>query len=507
MDPNSAINHAIWVIDGHPQSGSLGSALAAKYAEGARQAGHEVRLTVLRELQFDYNTPQEALEPDLAAAQEALQWCRHVTVIYPNWWGTYPALFKAFLDRILLPGFAFQVEEKGWKGLLSGRSAQIITTMDTPFWVYRWILGAPGIRAMVRATFGFCGIKPVHVKLFGPVHASTPAQRQDWLGEVFRMGLAAEQAIRPPRGTRIKAWLAVARPQFYPFPLLVLATGAVAAAATLDHPVRTAPLVLAAGCAILLELFTVLTNELHDQETDRRNRNAGLFTGGSRVLVDGRLTAPQLETARRLAAGFLIVLASVLAFLVSSHALIIGGLVLTGWLLGHQYSAGPLRLSYRGWGELDVAFTHSFLVAALGWVSQGGPWNSAIPWGLTAAIFVSVLPSIILAGVPDRGADRAAGKNTLVVRWGVRRASFTAMAAAAAAMILKSVTSSGGPLSPWLTGAALVHGLILLGGLWVLSRRPQPDKIDGVLVLALTFMVWFALEPFLAYITGIPSTE
>jgi 1,4-dihydroxy-2-naphthoate octaprenyltransferase len=504
MVSHSSKIHRIWVIDAHPQSASLGSALAARYAEGARQAGHEVRLTVLRDLCFDYNTPQAALEPDLVTAQEALQWCRHVTVVYPNWWGTYPALFKAFLDRILLPGFAFQVEEKGWKGLLSGRSAQIITTMDTPFWVYRWILGAPGIRAMVRATFGFCGIKPVQVKLFGPVHGSTPAQRQEWLGEVLRMGLAADQAIRPPRADSIKAWLAAARLQFYPFPLLVLATGALAGAASLAQPLQSVPLLLAAGCAFLMELFTVLTNELHDQETDRLNRNAGLFTGGSRVLVDRRLTAPQLESARLLTAGFLLVLASALAYSVPSHALSFVGLVLVGGLLGHQYSAGPLRLSYRSWGELNVAFTHSFLVAALGWVSQGGPMNAAFPWGFTTAIFVSVLPSIILAGVPDRDADRAAGKNTLVVRWGVRRASFIAMTAAGAAMILKSVTSSGGPLSPWLTGAAIVHGLVLLGGLGLLSRRSNPDKINGLLVLALSFMVWFALEPFLAYAGMIP---
>ena len=118
----------IWVVDGHPLTGSFGSALAASYVAGAKQAGHTVRLTRLRDLRFAYSPTSGPMEQDLHLAQECLQWCDHVMVVYPNWWGTYPALFKAFLDRILLPGFAFEVQDKGWKGLLSGRSAQIITT-------------------------------------------------------------------------------------------------------------------------------------------------------------------------------------------------------------------------------------------------------------------------------------------------------------------------------------------------------------------------------------------
>ena len=49
-------------------------------------------------------------------------------------WGTMPALLKGFLDRVLLPGFAFRHAEnaRGYEGLLGGRSAHLITTMDTP---------------------------------------------------------------------------------------------------------------------------------------------------------------------------------------------------------------------------------------------------------------------------------------------------------------------------------------------------------------------------------------
>lgn len=497
---NSSVSiHRIWVVDSHPIEGSFCSALAESYVAGSRHAGHDVRLTCVRDLRFDYHQGPGPLEPDLVLAQECLQWCDHMVVVYPNWWGTYPALFKAFQDRILLPGFAFEIRDQGWMGLLSGRTAQMITTMDTPLWVYRWILGAPGIRAMKRATFGFCGIRPVQVRLLGPIHSSTPEQRAHWLGEVFQLGRSVDKDLRTSPIVQFRSWLAVARLQFYPFPLLVLATGAWAAAAGHAQPVQFLPLAWAAGCGVLLEFSTVLTNELEDQETDRQNRHAGLFTGGSRVLVEGRLSSTQLLRMRAAATVLLAVCAGGLALSVPASPWLIVGMVMLGWLLGHQYSAKPLRLSYRGWGELDVAFTHSFLVAGLGYASQGGTLKADASWAWVLAIFASVLPSIILAGFPDREADLHSGKNTLMVQWGSRRATQAAITATALAMFLKVFTDSGGPYSLYLTSAAVVHGGGLLFALWRFRLRNRGGKIDRLLMLALTFMLWFGLEPFLTF--------
>ena len=49
------------------------------------------------------------------------------------------------------------------EGLLSGRSAHLITTMDTPPLAYRLFYRSPGHHAMRRATLGFCGIEPVRI--------------------------------------------------------------------------------------------------------------------------------------------------------------------------------------------------------------------------------------------------------------------------------------------------------------------------------------------------------
>ena len=103
-----------------------------------------------------------------------------------------PALLKGFLDRLLLPGFAFRYRRDSawWDRLLAGRSARVITTMDTPPWYYRWLYRDPGIAQLRRTVLQFCGIAPVRVTRLGPVRSSSPARRQRWLQAIARLGAA-----------------------------------------------------------------------------------------------------------------------------------------------------------------------------------------------------------------------------------------------------------------------------------------------------------------------------
>src|SRR5690606_25819341 len=134
------------------------------------------------------------MEQDIYEAQCLVAWADHLVFVYPTWWGTMPALMKGFLDRVFTPGFAFEeIEEtQSWEKLLKGKSAQLITTMDTPLWVYRWIYKNPGHNALGQATLRFCGIYPVRSLSFSPIKYSSEEQRQLWLEkarlEGFRLG-------------------------------------------------------------------------------------------------------------------------------------------------------------------------------------------------------------------------------------------------------------------------------------------------------------------------------
>lgn len=190
----------ILLIQGTPKSASFDHALAEAYTNGARGAGHVVREIRLSELAFDpilrsgYEQSQP-LEHDLLEAQRLIHWAEHLVFVYPVWWGGLPALLKGFVDRVFMPGFAFKAHGRfdSANKLLRGRSAELLVTLDTSPRYFRWILGAPAHKQMVRATLGFCGVKTRQLQEFAPVQTSTEAQRQHWLHQAEAMG----RRIRP----------------------------------------------------------------------------------------------------------------------------------------------------------------------------------------------------------------------------------------------------------------------------------------------------------------------
>lgn len=486
--------HHVLVMDAHPRADSFCQALVAAAANGARAAQHEVRWIALREFAFDLNHTGQPLEPCLERSRQELLWADHLIIVYPVWWGTMPALLKGWLDRVLLPGFAFEErEDGGWEGLLGGRSATLIATMDTPRWIFGGMLHSCSIRALRDATLRFCGVGPVRVRIFSPVRTSTPELRKRWLEQARQEGFELEKIMLTGWRPRLRTWLQALRPQFYVFPWLALTAGAASAATMNGTPFQWTPYLLAWAAAWLLEAMSVITNEIHDVKTDTLNRNSGPFTGGSRVVVQKLMSMDQLRHGRKVAGACLACVGLLLVFLPGANGLGVLGLLVVGLILGLGYTAPPLQLSYRTWGELDVALTHSVLTVLLGHFSQGGAAELR-PWLIAAPMFFAILPAIILAGFPDLEADEAAGKQTLVVRFGRRAASGMAMGAAFTAAILHAALFA----SPWwFFLALLIHGSVLMLALTTFRRQQRAGRINGLLALALTYMMWYVWVPWL----------
>lgn len=185
----------ILIINGHPDKESYNFALAEAYKKGALASGAEVKQINIRDLDFNPNLQfgyrkRTELEPDLLQAQEQIKWADHMVWIYPVWWGSVPALMKGFLDRILLPGFAYQKRENSlwWDKLLVGKTARIINTLDQPDWFYRWFNGKPSHIAIKKLTLNFIGIKKVRITSIGPIRLSKPSFRENWLKKVEKLG-------------------------------------------------------------------------------------------------------------------------------------------------------------------------------------------------------------------------------------------------------------------------------------------------------------------------------
>ncbi|WP_243322038.1 NAD(P)H-dependent oxidoreductase [Geothrix sp. SG200] len=496
----------ILVILGHPRVESFCGALASAYAAGARAAGFEVLRLDLASLAFEPNvrTPSprdQALEPDLARAQALIRWADHLVFVYPAWWGTVPALLKGFLDRVLTPGFAFAADEDDpatWAKLLKGRSAHLLVTLDTPTWAYRLIYRQPGHQAMRRATLGFCGVAPTFISTFAPVKSSTAEVRARWLDR------ARAEAQRLPGRLRrhaflhrTGAWLRLLRLQFYPMAWVAYTIGALAAA---RHGGAFSTRIYWLGylCLFLMEALTVVSNDWFDQGTDRLNRHAGPFNGGSRLLADGELHP---QSVRRAMAALALALGAGLTALGAALAPAGPGLsaMLALAVLAVGYTVPPLKLVYRGLGELDVGLTHSFAAIFVGGLLQTGVWRDPFPWLMGLPLFLATLSAITLSALPDHEADGAVAKRTLAVLLGRRGAAWAALvftvAAAACGVAWQGLGIFAGT-SGLAIFLALPHALLLVRAILRYLRRGAPcERIDGIMALALTYLLWFGIIP------------
>lgn len=119
-----------------------------------------------------------------------IKWADHLVWIHPVWWGGLPAITKGFIDRIFLPGFAFQYRENSifWDKLLKGKTARIISTLDQPGWAYHLLFGRPSINQLKKSTLQCSGVKPVKVTYLGIIRNSTSVARKKWLDKVNLLG-------------------------------------------------------------------------------------------------------------------------------------------------------------------------------------------------------------------------------------------------------------------------------------------------------------------------------
>jgi 1,4-dihydroxy-2-naphthoate octaprenyltransferase len=163
-------------------------------------------------------------------------------------------------------------------------------------------------------------------------------------------------------------------------------------------------------------VMTHFFNEFYDRHTDALNVRASPWTGGSRVLPEGRMRPESALWAGRVTMVIALLLAALPPF---SHLRVTcGAIVLLSW----AYSAPPLALEGRGLGELTVAVVLNGLVPIAGSELQGG--SAFDPVLLSAILPLAIIEHVrmMVMNMADIEADRLANKATLVVRIGLERA-------------------------------------------------------------------------------------
>ncbi len=291
-------------------------------------------------------------------------------------------------------------------------------------------------------------------------------------------------------------WIKITRLQFYPMTWLAYTVGALCSFKILDNFNLTVYL-LGYLALFLIEFATVVSNEYYDYETDKINNNFSPFTGGSRMIVEGKITFNQAKSAIVVAIIFALVLGFILTINYNVYALLILSI---GSFLGLAYTVPPFKLSYRGLGELDVGITHSFYIILAGFTLQTPTLNITLPWIVSVPLFFSIFGVIILGGFPDYEADKNTDKRTLTVLFGKRNASLISITS-----ILISIVSSIFILYFEILGAignlfliASIHGLILIYLLVTkVLKNSSKNRIDRLLQISLSYILWFTIVPLL----------
>jgi 1,4-dihydroxy-2-naphthoate octaprenyltransferase len=206
----------------------------------------------------------------------------------------------------------------------------------------------------------------------------------------------------------------VARPQFLISGLALFVFGA-SWAVLLGAPFSLSRTLL--GYLVLLpaHLSVSYSNDYFDVDVDKYNKPT-FFSGGSGVLVEN----PELRKPAQWIAITLIFCSLAFGIVyqtVYSFSLWFSGFVVLGNLLGWFYSAPPLRLAYRGLGELSMIFSIGLLIPGMGYLVTSGQMNQD---GLLFIVPLMLygLAFILTVEIPDMEADRSGDKRTWVARKG-----------------------------------------------------------------------------------------
>jgi 1,4-dihydroxy-2-naphthoate polyprenyltransferase len=216
--------------------------------------------------------------------------------------------------------------------------------------------------------------------------------------------------------------LQVARPKFMIASLALFIIGA-SWAICLGAPVSLLRMLLGYLIILPAHLSVSFSNDYFDVDVDKLGTPT-LFSGGSGVLVGHpKLRKPASWIA--IALMLFSMALGILFLLKYSYPIWFLGIVAVSNLLGWFYSAPPLRLAYRGWGELSAAFIAGCLVPGMGyWVTMGYLNSDGLLFTIPLMLYSLVF--FLTVEMPDMEMDRLGQKKTWVARQG-RGFGFTAI--------------------------------------------------------------------------------
>lgn len=146
------------VVYAHPVEESYVSALHAQVVRSLREAEHEVDDCDLYGEGFqpvlsrDERRAYHKVEANRAFAKQEIDRLLAsdgLVLVFPTWWFGMPAILKGYIDRVFVPGVAFDLAHGRTQPLLRNivRFA-VVTTYGSPWWLIK-LMGEPNRRVLM----------------------------------------------------------------------------------------------------------------------------------------------------------------------------------------------------------------------------------------------------------------------------------------------------------------------------------------------------------------------
>ncbi|MFQ6066842.1 MAG: prenyltransferase, partial [bacterium] len=211
----------------------------------------------------------------------------------------------------------------------------------------------------------------------------------------------------------LKIWLRAVRAQFFTASVVPVILGtSVALHSSGQFNLFLFCLTLAG--IIFAHAGTNLANDYYDHRSgnDFVNKSPTPFSGGSRVIQNGLISAKKILVAALVFFALATSIGLYLNHVCRGNLILI--LAFLGGFLGFFYTADPLKIGYRGIGELAVSFGFGppLVLGSYYVQTQNLSWEpvwSSIPIGLLIGLV------LYLNEFPDYEPDKTVGKKTLVV--------------------------------------------------------------------------------------------
>jgi 1,4-dihydroxy-2-naphthoate octaprenyltransferase len=285
---------------------------------------------------------------------------------------------------------------------------------------------------------------------------------------------SARQSQRPTSRSPI-FWLKAARAPFFTGSLAPVLVGT-AAAFYHSGSIDWLRAILALLAITALHAGANLANDYYDHLSGNDEINltrAGPFTGGSRFIQEGWAQPREILAASLISIAFGALIGLYFVSLLGWPILLLG---LFGAATGFFYTASPLRLGYRGLGEI-VIFLDFGLLPVLGahYVqTETFPPIAALAGSVVGLLMTNVL---WINQFQDAEADAAVGKRHWVVRLGLRSSAVVhaALFASAYGLIAAGIAADILPASSSL--AFLSAPLALLAAAVSIRHHNHLDRL------------------------------